>query len=413
MAEQAARDDVARACQTVQTRGVPVAAVTRRLHLCERTVRRWRRQPLAWPPPRRGRPPHWASRQDRNEVYRFLRPSGASTSLAAVRAAFPKLRRDDLQDVLRRFRRVRRRKAQRYQSRLEWLRPGTVWAADFVERREPIEGRYGWIFSVKDLASRYQLVWQPVEAATGQLVQAIYRQLLVENGRPLVVKMDNGGPFRDEDTKRLLADELVAPLFSPKRRPSYNGGVERANGQLAGYQQALAEFRGRRAGPTCEDAAAARHLANDLARPQGYCGPTAGQLWAGRKPISAIERSAFLATIAVHRLALCAEWHFDADAELTHDQASAIDRRAIRDALVAHGLLRIHPRRRPGKATHRSPPKSLLATGSGGILPVNNVVVPPMVGGAADCRPHVAAANPSNTEEAYYSTNKSSASGQN
>ncbi len=330
---------------------MPVAAVTRRLHLCERTVRRWRRQPLAWPPARRGRPPHAASRQERNEVYRFLRPSGASTSLAAVRAAFPKLRREDLQDVLRRFRRVQRCKSLRYRSRLEWLRPGAVWAADFVERPEPMEGRYGWIFSVKDLASRDQLLWQPVEVATGQLVRAIYQRLLAEHGRPLVLKTDNGGPFRDEDTKRLLAEQEVLPLFSPKRRPRYNGDVERANGQLTGYQQALAEFRGHRAGPTCEDAATARQLANDLARPQGWKGPTASLLWAARLPISRAERSAFLATVATHRAAIRNEWHFDVGDELTHDQASAIDRRAIRDALVEHALLRIHPRRRDGKAT--------------------------------------------------------------
>ena len=168
---------------------------------------------------------------------------------------------------MRRFRRVQRRKAERRQSRLEWRRPGAVWAADFKECREPIEGRYGYLLSVKDLASRYQLVWLPVEVADGELVRSIYTRLFTEYGRPLVVKSDNGGPFRDDDTKRLLAQYEVVPLSSPKHRPSYNGGVERANGQLAGYQEAVAEFRGRRAGPTCTDAETARQLANDLARP--------------------------------------------------------------------------------------------------------------------------------------------------
>jgi len=72
-----------------------------------------------------------------------------------VRRAFPELRRADLADLVRRFRRLQRRKAERHRSRLEWLRPGAVWAADFKERREPIEGRYGWILSIKDLASRW------------------------------------------------------------------------------------------------------------------------------------------------------------------------------------------------------------------------------------------------------------------
>ena len=49
-----------------------------------------------------------------------------------------------------------------------WQRPETVWAADFKEQREPIEGHYGWILAVKDLTSRYQLAWLPVEEATAE-----------------------------------------------------------------------------------------------------------------------------------------------------------------------------------------------------------------------------------------------------
>jgi transposase InsO family protein len=414
LAEQSVRGGVVGACRTVQTRGVPVAAVTRFLHLSERTVRRWRRQPPASPPAPRGRRPQWASRAERNEVYRFLHQSGTATSLAAVRAAFPQLRRDDLKDLVRRFRRAERRKAQRRQSRLEWLRPGAVWAADFKERREPLEGRYGWIFSVKDLVSRYQLVWQPVEAANGEVVRATYTRLFAEHGRPLVLKMDNGGPFRDEETKRLLRENQVVPLFSPKRRPSYNGGVERANGQLASYQQAVAEFRGRRAGPTREDAETARQLANELARPGGWCGPTAGQVWAGREPVAAAARSAFLATVAAHRGEVRAEWKFDAGTELTHDQASAIDRHAVRDALVEHGLLRIRPRRRgPTTAGQNSTSPVVTATTSAGILQIAMHAALPTVGGATDSRPHVVAGVQQPYEEAHSSTNKTSASGQN
>jgi hypothetical protein len=65
---------------------------------------------------------------------------------------------------------------------LEWGQPGTVWAADLKQRREPIEGRYGWILAVKDLTSRYQLAWLPVEEATAEVVQATYAQLFAEHG---------------------------------------------------------------------------------------------------------------------------------------------------------------------------------------------------------------------------------------
>jgi hypothetical protein len=414
MAEQSVRDNVAGACRAVQACGVPVAEVTRRLRLSERTVRRWRHAPRAARPARRGRRPHWASRTERNAVYQFLHERGCATSLAAVRAAFPKLRRDDLKDLLQRFRRVERRKAQRRQSRLEWRRPGAVWAADFKECREPIEGRYGSIFSVKDLSSRYQLAWQPVERADGKTVRAIYRRLFAEHGRPLVVKMDNGGPLRDDETKRFLAAEEVLPLYSPKHCPSYNGGVERANGQLASYQEAVAEFRGRRAGATREDAETARRLANDLSRPAGWQGPTAGQLWAARTLISAEERSALLATVAAHRADIRGEWNFDANDALTHEEASAIDRHAIPDALVEHGLLRIHPRRGPYLAkTSTTVASHVTADAGAGILQLAMHAVSPMVDGAADSRPHVAVAVKPTQEEATYSTNKSSASGQN
>jgi transposase InsO family protein len=279
LCEQSARCRVVNACCVVQARGVPVAHVTRCLSLSERTARRWRHNRPVWPPAPRGRRPHWASREERNQIYQFLRQRGASTSLAAVRAAFPQVRRADLSDLVRRFRRVQRRKAERHRSRLEWKRPGTVWAADFKERREPIEGRYGWILSIKDLASRYQLAWLPVVEATAEVVQATYTRLLAAYGPPLVMKTDNGGPFSAEATKQLLADYGVIPLYSPKRRPAYNGGVERANGLVAGYQEAVAQFRGRRAGPTYEDAETARRWANELARPKGWQGPTADQLW--------------------------------------------------------------------------------------------------------------------------------------
>jgi transposase InsO family protein len=403
-AEASARDGVARACRAVQHRGVPMAAVIRKLDLAERTARRWRRAPAA-SLAHRGRRPQGASREERNRVYCFLRQGGTSTSLAAVRAAFPAMRRDDLRDLVSRYRRVQRRKAQRHRSRLEWRRPGAVWAADFKERREPMEGRYGWILSIKDLASRYQLAWLPVEAADGEVVRVIYDRLFAEHGRPLVMKTDNGGPFRDDETKRLLAEYEVVPLFSPKRRPSYNGGVERANGQLAGYQEAVAEFRGRRAGPNREDAETARHLANDLARPQGWCGPNAGQLWAGRTPMADEERAAFRATIALGRKEIRAEWDFDAEAPLTHDQASAIDRRAVRDALVEHGLLRIHPRR-------RHPPAEIPSSSKPSVTALARAAILQAVMWA-DSRPHVAAEACPRHEEANSSTNKSSASGQN
>jgi transposase InsO family protein len=323
------------------------------------------------------------------------------------------LRRADLREVLGRYRRLQRRRRQRYQCRLLWLHPGTVWAADFKQPREPLEGRYGWILSIKDLASRYQLAWEPVVEATAEVVQASYARLFAQHGRPLVIKSDNGGPFQSEDTKRLLAQQQVLPLYSPNRHPQYNGGVERANGQLAGYQQALAEFHGRGDAPTCADAAGAQQWANDLARPHGWRGPTARELFAQRMPLSSSQREAFGQSVQKRRDQRRAQWQFDPQAVLTHNQSSAIDRRAIRDALLAHGLLEIHPRRRPSHPlAEKSTFASVLDRQSAGRIDTTPTPSPPMVGEPEPLAVPRRSEQLPKSEEVHYSTNSSSASGQ-
>jgi transposase InsO family protein len=412
LAEQAARCCVAHACSAVRQHGVPVVQVTRCLGVSERTVRHWRREAGASPPACRGRRPRSALREDRNQVYRFLRERGAATPLVAVQAAFPHLRRADLHEVLRRYCRVQRRKAERHKSRLDWREPGTVWAADFKERREPIEGRYRWILSIKDLASRCQLVWQPLADATEAVVQATYARLFVEHGPPLVMKSDNGGPFRGEAVKQFLLESGVVPLFNPVRRPQYNGGVERANGQLAAFQEALAEFRGRPGLPTCDDAASARRLANESARPYGWRGPTAGELWAERAPIGADQRAAFQATVEAHRAQVRAQWNFAPDESLTHYQAAAVDRRAVRDALVEHDLLRIHPRRRSRAVPETESALAAMQPDPGaGRITLAQGNAAPTVGAEADTESQVATCIRASSEEAHYSTNKLLAGG--
>jgi transposase InsO family protein len=185
-----------------------------------------------------------------------------------------------------------------------------------------------------------------VEEATAEVVQATYTQLFAEHGPPLVMKSDNGGPFQADSTKRLLAAAAVTALFNPRRRPSYNGGIERANAQLAGYQEALAEFHGRPGMPTCEDAHSAQRLANASTRPEGWRGPTAAELWNQRDPLAARQRADFLDAVTERRTVVRGEFGFAAAESLNHYAQAAVDRRAVRDALVAHDLLRIHPRRR-------------------------------------------------------------------
>lgn len=409
------RQRVITACSYARQQAVPLVQVTRHLTLSERTVRRWRQQTCqttATDLKERGRPPRCASREERNQVFRFLRQRSTATPLVAVRAAFPALARSDLAEILRRYRRLERRKRQRRQCRLHWRQPGTVWAADFKERREPIEGRYGSILSIKDLASRCQLAWVPVEEGNAQAVQAVYQRLFREHGPPLVLKSDNGGPFRDEQTKALLAEYRVIPLYNPRRHPAYNGGVERANGQLASYQEAVAAAQGRAGLPTCADAEAARELANDLARPGGWQAPTAQELWAQRPDLTAAQRAVFLATIADQRQLARAALRLPEQGDLGHYQAAAVDRRAVRDALIAHSLLVIEPRRHTARKHKIDKPQALRESGAG-ILHSASVSATPARGGREDPELHVASRETQLSVRVSSSTDKSTASGHN
>jgi len=254
-------------------------------------------------------------------------------------------------------------------------------------------------------------------------VQAAYARLFAEHGPPLVLKSDNGGQFRDERTKRLLAEYDVVPLYNPRRRPAYNGGVERANGQLAGYQEAVAAAQGRPGLPTRADAEQARHLANDLARPTGWRGPTAAQLWEQRQPLTVAEREVFLAAVDARRLESRQALHFSPTELLAHYAQAAVDRRAVRDALVAQGLLTIEPRHKrtaPAPATQQPAQldeqennklQTTDAQGAGRI-PGDSTVDTPMVGVPTAPEPNVGCPGTQPIEEAHSSTNKSSASGQ-
>ena len=416
--ERLVRHRVVTACQTAKQHEVPVVHVTRCLAVPDRTVRRWRSRSCAVSTmcsAARGRLPRPASREVRNEVFRFLRRRGPTTPLAALRVAFSDVPRCDLKEILSRYRKVQKRKQQRRQSRLHWQRPGTVWAADFKERREPIEGRYGWILAVKDLASRCQLAWLPVEEGNARVVQATYARLFEEHGPPLVLKSDNGGPFRDEGTKQLLVECDVVPLFNPRRWPAYNGGVERANGQLAGYQEAVADFHGRAGLPTCADAEEARRIANDLSHPGGWTGPTADQLWEQRPSIDSAERASFLAKLDEQRTIARAALHLPADTPLGHYPAAAVDRRAVRDTLIAQGLLKIEPRRRPLSASAADTKTNLMMPHASGavIIPTAAVTAMPTLGQRGGPEVQSAPLEDHSPEGVHSSTNKSTASGHN
>ena len=100
------------------------------------------------------------------------------------------------------------------------------------------------------------------------------------------------------------------------------------------------------------------------------------------------------------------DWNMEPGAVLEHYQQAAVDRRAVRDALVEHGLLTILPRKPKRGAQKKCATQNMTQVRGAGILEPRRAEA--MVGAA-----HVALADSHHHEEASSSTTKSQASGKN
>jgi hypothetical protein len=97
-----------------------------------------------------------------------------------------------------------------------------VWAIDHSQASFPIDGRYPYLFAVRDLASHYQLAWYPVMTQRAEEVVPILQNLFAEHGRPLVIKSDNDPAFVAEVTQAMLQAQQLGQLFSPADRSRWN-----------------------------------------------------------------------------------------------------------------------------------------------------------------------------------------------
>lgn len=127
--------------------------------------------------------------------------------------------------------------------------------------------------------------------------------------------------------------------------------------------------------------------------------------------------------MAEQRLASRTALNLPLDDSLAHYPQAAVDRRAVRDALVAQGLLHIEPRRRKCAALATSAevaampqlenhqPVALAESGAGRI-PAASMAALATVGDAAAQEPNVVLPGNQPTEEVHSSTNKPTAGGQ-
>jgi len=343
------------------------------------TWRNWRRWQQAAAPPlaKRGRPPRCASQVERQAATRFLVEHGSQVPLHALRQHLPAVPRAELADLRRRYQHICRWRLERFRGRLIWRWVGAVWAIDFTEPKEYIGGTDRWILAIRDLTSGYQLAWLSCTQATAEGVVQVLTALFLEHGAPLVLKSDNGCQFIAQITLALLAQWHVVPLFNPPRRPAYNGGLERTHPILKGYTAAAAQAQGRPAALLPEDLEMGRLNANRFTRKLGPKGPTADDMWRERPPVTAELRRAFQDTLQAERLRARAARGLEPQAVLGHYQQAAVDRQAIRDALLKHELLEIEPKHHRRGARRRTPLETAAVGGAQPTTPSADVLAQP------------------------------------
>jgi hypothetical protein len=347
--ERRLRHNIADLSDWIIDRGQRPSATAQHLHLSPRTLRQWRHDAHADTLGLHalGRPILRAPRQERTAVIDLLNHLGPTIGVPTLRDCFPHLPRAVLTDLLQRYRRVWRSRYHQLLHVLHWQRAGVAWAMDFAQPPNPIDGKYPYLLGVRDLASGQQLLWLPIAHPTADEAVLALAPLFVIHGAPLVLKTDNGSPFCAQAMLAYLRCFDVLPLFSPPYWPRYNGAIEAGIASLKTRTEDHAKRHGRPACWTCDDVEAARLEANATARPKGPEGPTPDRLWDARVLLTADDRTLFGTSVSQERITARVELGLSIEAELAVLDDRAVDRQAIRRALVEHDYLLFSRRRIP------------------------------------------------------------------
>jgi transposase InsO family protein len=327
--------------------GVTRAAAAERLGLSARTLRNWE---LGWKRDRlrlksRGRPVQRSGRELRNLVIAMFRLMGPGVGLPTLAGLFPELGRRELEELQRRYREVHLQRSSMLVHVLRWQRAGVVWAMDHLEPPTPVDGIYGEILVVRDLASGEQLMSLPVATASGRSTRDGLESLFHEHGPPLVIKSDNGPALTAREVRQTLADYGVRVLLSPPGTPSYNGSCEAGIGSLRTRAHHESARHDRPGEWTCDDVEGARLMANQTARPWGAGQPTPEAAWTTRIPLSLRERIEFAKAVENCQNEAREQRGCTQGDDLDSRTQASIDRVAISRALIASGYLELRRRR--------------------------------------------------------------------
>lgn len=120
--------------------------------------------------------------------------------------------------------------------RISWHHPNLVWSIDGCEIKPVKSGVRLHVQNLQDLCSTYKFM--PLTTLCepdGKNVSAYLLDRFEKYGTPLFLKRDNARNFNCRSVDRLLEKQMVIPLNSPCYYPSYNGGIEHAQGELKTY----------------------------------------------------------------------------------------------------------------------------------------------------------------------------------
>jgi len=335
------RADALRLCAALG--GTP--AVRRRLAaavgVSDRTMRRWAQraasgEPLVRPRGRRSTP---VARETRQALIGTMRKLGPCAGVAVLRALFRDVPYRVFAWLKRRFVRVLQRRKGWFRKKLDWRRPGAVWAMDFTHPEAQLPHGWDRLFLVRDLGSGAQLAAVPCRGERALPAILVLAALFARFGPPIVIKHDGGGAFVAHATQALLHAYGVFPLRSPPYFPQYNGACERAGGTLKRRIAHLARLAGHPGVWTVGDILEALWLANTTARPRGANGPTPAEALRARRRVRTRERRAFRKARA-RAIARALQTHEANTGRMpTCAERAAILRHATQHALCAHGYL--------------------------------------------------------------------------
>ena len=274
--------------------------------------------------------------------------------------SFSEMKRAELEDLLRRYRRLYARKHKVCLHLLRWHKPGTIWAMDFCQPPLPVDGMYPYVFLVRDLASGKQLLSLPVPSRELRHVTAALQVLFVQFGAPLVLKSDNEFnatyvprvPDPDVQSARAALQALfdqyrVLALLSPCYFPRYNGSIEAGIGSFKTRAHLEAARHGHPLEWNCDDVESARLQANEEARPWGLYQDSPDAAWNMRDKLQPLEQTAFRQTVELYEQELRQEKQQDLleGLPLGPRDLASVRRAALCRALVKHGFLSFRRRR--------------------------------------------------------------------